>query len=371
MTAIWLNDNAAWRLVAPAGFPDEAALHSLVEQAPQILPLAGSPALVVIGREVQIGSGYADLIAIEPSGRLVVIEVKLARNAEARRAVVAQVLTYAAFLKGVDPTELERSILGRHLSQRGYKSLAEAVAANDQEGSYDADKFAAQLATSLEDGRFRLVFVLDEAPTELVRLVGYLESISDKLLIDLVTVSSFQVNGSQILIPQRVDPERPETPTRPLASPTPASSGDLVEGAERFLAAIETAPERFQPQLQRLADWALALERHGYVRLQTYQGSIHRTLLPRLLTENVGLVTTYHGDTRGPSLSLFRSVFERRAPQSIGRVEALIQPARVGNGNTLYDVTDKLLDVLTSAYQEAATGKISALPSDATAEPGA
>ena len=100
MTAIWLNDKEAWRLVAPSGFPDEAALHTLVEQAPQILPLAGAPSLVVLGREVQLGSGSADLIAVEPSGRLVVIEVKLARNAEARRAIVAQVLTYAAFLKG-------------------------------------------------------------------------------------------------------------------------------------------------------------------------------------------------------------------------------------------------------------------------------
>jgi hypothetical protein len=49
---------------------------------------------------VQLASGSADLLAVEPNGRLVVIEVKLANNAEARRAVVAQVLTYAAYLHG-------------------------------------------------------------------------------------------------------------------------------------------------------------------------------------------------------------------------------------------------------------------------------
>ena len=65
-----------------------------------MLPLAGAPRLVMLGREVPLGTGYADLLAVERSGRLVLIEVKLARNAEARRAVVAQILAYAAFLGG-------------------------------------------------------------------------------------------------------------------------------------------------------------------------------------------------------------------------------------------------------------------------------
>jgi RecB family endonuclease NucS len=57
---------------------------SLVQDAPQMLPLSGSPRLTVLGREVRLGAGYADLIAMESSGRLVVIEVKLAGNAEVR-----------------------------------------------------------------------------------------------------------------------------------------------------------------------------------------------------------------------------------------------------------------------------------------------
>ncbi len=62
-------------------------------------------------------------------------------------------------------------------------------------------------------GRFRLVFVLDEAPEELVRLVSYLETISERLIIDLITIATYTVNGSQILVPQRVEaePQREET----------------------------------------------------------------------------------------------------------------------------------------------------------------
>ncbi len=91
VTAISRNDGEGWRLESPAGFGNEASLHDLVEQTPQLLPLSGSPAITVLGREVRLGGGYADLVAIEAPGRLVVIEVKLAHNSEARRAVVSHV----------------------------------------------------------------------------------------------------------------------------------------------------------------------------------------------------------------------------------------------------------------------------------------
>jgi hypothetical protein len=38
-----------------------------------------------------------------------------------------------------------------------------------------------------------LVIVLDAALEELIQLVGYLEVISDRLLIDLITVASYDV----------------------------------------------------------------------------------------------------------------------------------------------------------------------------------
>ena len=82
MTAIWQNDGTGWRLLVPTGFPDERTLHDLVAETPQILPLAGDLRLVVVGNEVSLGNGYADLLAVEPSGRLVVIEIKLGHKAE-------------------------------------------------------------------------------------------------------------------------------------------------------------------------------------------------------------------------------------------------------------------------------------------------
>lgn len=129
MTAIWQHDEGGWRLLFPSGFPDEATLHSLVEEAPHTLPLAGEPRLTILGREVFLGGNAADLVAVEQSGRLAIIEIKLARNAEARRAVIAQILTYAAYLRGLDVASLERDVLARPLRQRGFESVAQAVSA--------------------------------------------------------------------------------------------------------------------------------------------------------------------------------------------------------------------------------------------------
>jgi hypothetical protein len=352
---IWTNQGSGWQLLATTGFPDEDALHSLVERAPQILPLAGSPRLIILGREVLLGNGYADLIAIEPTGRLTIIEVKLARNAEARRAIVAQVLTYAAYLNGLDPTVLERDILGGHLRDRGYANLAGAVAANDQEGSFDAATLAEGVAGSLTQGRFRLVLVLDDAPVELVRMIAYLEAVTaDRLVIDLVTVASYQIGGAEVIVPQRVEAER--RVIEPQTSPIPPqTTGALVEGVEEFDASIGVLREDQRPSLKRLRDWAVALQSEGLVRLQTYhmRGHNRLSLLPRLPDEGVGLVTIYNYNG-SPSFQVWRRVLERRSPNSLATIERLVAPEPLGQGTTIRNTTDELLNALAGAYREAA-----------------
>lgn len=92
MTGTWTNRGDGWVLDAPQAFDDEASLHRLVGENPNLLPLAGSLRLMVLGSEVQLGNGYADILAVEPSGRPVIIEFKLASSREARHQIVSQVL---------------------------------------------------------------------------------------------------------------------------------------------------------------------------------------------------------------------------------------------------------------------------------------
>ena len=186
MTAIWRQSESGYQQLEPAGFPSEAELHVLVSSAPELLPLAGSPDLVTLGDEVSLGNGYADVLALERGGRFVLIEVKLASNSEARRAVVAQLLSYASFLRGNTVGGLERGALAAQLAQRGAVDIASLAASGFQDASL-GETFQAAMQESLDTGSFRLVWVLDAAPPELVSLVGYLEYISAGIVtIDLV-----------------------------------------------------------------------------------------------------------------------------------------------------------------------------------------
>ncbi|MEI6665761.1 MAG: hypothetical protein WCL53_06355 [Chloroflexota bacterium] len=359
MPGIWSNSGSGWQLLATKGFPDEAKLHALVAEAPQLLPLAGSPQLAVVGSEVQLGSGYADLIAVESSGRMVVIEVKLARNAEARRAIVSQVLAYAAYLHGMDVEQLETKVLARHLASRDYESLLDAARKNDQERAIDSATFESNLRSFLNDGRFRLVLVLDDAPAELVKLVGYLGAVADKLLIDLITVSAFEVGGAQVLMPQRVDPEPVATVSTANAVATPAAAtGRTVEGADDFEAAIATAQPNAQGDLRRYTDWAKQLESQGLARLQTYHALGDRlTLLPLLRAEGVGMVTIW-SDRSGAYLQLWRSVIQRNAPQLVVSLEAALAPTPLRQGNSARGVSDEVLSILSQAYRTASASPL-------------
>ena len=139
-----------------------------------------------------------------------IIEVKLARNPEARRAIVSQIISYAAFLHGFDVEALEQGPLRKHLADAGHRSILGAVQAHDQEGSVDPDSFRNSLQEYLNTGRFRLVFVLDEVPAELEWLVAYLDTVTvQELTIDLITLRMYEINGTQVALPQRVSPGSP------------------------------------------------------------------------------------------------------------------------------------------------------------------
>jgi len=324
VTAIWQEDDPGgpWRLLTPSGYPAEASLHDLIEQTPQLLPLAGAPQITVLGREVALGSGRADLLAVESSGRLVIVEVKLATNSEARRAVLAQVLSYAAYLQSFQPAQLEADVLASHLAHRGTDTVLDAVEADDQQQAIEPGAFTDGLAECLREGSFRLVLVLDDAPSELTQTAGYLQSLTDRIQIDLITVAAYEVNGSRVLVPQRVEPAR-RVGQLSQADANARQGSALVPGSADFRVAIAQAPASQRELLVRLTDWAEHLHQQKLVALQTYHGKAGiTTLLPRLPGQG-GLVSIYT-DPKAAYLQFWRSAFERRAPNTLPVVEAAL-----------------------------------------------
>jgi hypothetical protein len=345
MTAIWGSGaDGQWHTLEPVAFQAEAQLHDLVENAPQMLPLAGSPRLTVLGRELRLGHrlrGPAGRGVHRPPGDH---RGQAGGNAESRRAVVAQVLSYAGYLQGLDLDQLESQILG--------VSVLAAVQGSDQQHAVDAEEFRDGLARSLAEGSFRLVIVLDSAPDELVQVVGYLQSITDKIDVDLVTVSAYDVAGSLVLVPQRIDPGRRGRELSD-AQVTAQQAGVLHRGSAEFRLDIASMPPAQRDPLVRLADWADTLEKAGLVKLTTFRGRNGRiTLQPRATGHDAGLVTIY-SENRTAYLQFFRSVFECRAPRSIPAVEAILGTT-LKQGNWTPEIPDALLDAIAKAYQEAA-----------------
>lgn len=350
MNAIWGTDlNGRWLPLAPTAYLAEAELHDLVRDAPQMLPLAGTPRLTVLGREVRLGSGYADLLAVESTGRLVVIEVKLSANAESRRAVVAQVLSYAGYLQGLDLAQLESQILREHLGAPG--SVLGAVQDDERQDVVDPEAFHEGISRSLADGGFRLVIVLDSAPDELIQVVGYLQMVTDKIDIDLVTVTAYEVNGSRVLVPQRIEPAR-RTREMSDAAVNARQSGTQTDGSRDFRGAIEQAPPEFRDDLVRLTEWAEALEAGGLAQLATRRGISGLTSLKPLLHSGGVALVTITCDVKSSYMQFFRSVFERRAPEGMQAVEAALG-AQITQGNSTRAFTEELLAALTDAYREA------------------
>ncbi len=106
--------------------------------------------------------------------------------------------------------------------------------------------------------------------------------------------------------------------------------------------------------LDPLCDWASQLESSGLATLLTYRGS-YGTVLRVYMPGDMSLATVNCAATS--SMQLFKSVFDRRAPVAKTRIEQIIGMP-IGQGTAIRVLSDGLLEALTAAYKEAASGKL-------------
>ncbi|MFW6087497.1 MAG: endonuclease NucS domain-containing protein, partial [Myxococcota bacterium] len=116
---IWtVGDGGASRLQPTTDFL-EKDLERWIEQSPEVLP----GGLTIVGRQLRTPSGPLDLLALDPQGRWVVVELKATRLT---REVVTQAMDYAACIDEMPPEELERQV-NEYLAARKGGSLAELM----------------------------------------------------------------------------------------------------------------------------------------------------------------------------------------------------------------------------------------------------
>ncbi len=142
---------------------DELELQRLFEQHSNLIPVPLDPRRCVV-REFPTDAGPIDHLAIDAGGDILVLETKLAKNAD-RRTVIAQAIDYAAQLTKYGPQSLmdvARQRIGEDFTEEWFENLGER------------NSFLASLERNLRQGRLKVLIVMDRAEDRLKDAVRFM-----------------------------------------------------------------------------------------------------------------------------------------------------------------------------------------------------
>lgn len=128
------------------------------------------------------------------------IEVKRGSDTRIRREVVGQMLDYAANAVLYWPVEAIRARYEKECERRGADAAGELAAFLGAAGN--PEDFWHRVKTNLQAGRVRLVFVADEIPAELRRIVEFLNGQMDPVEVLAVEIKQFVGQGLKTLVPR-------------------------------------------------------------------------------------------------------------------------------------------------------------------------
>lgn len=185
---------------------DEEWLQRLIHDNPNLIPASEIEAcfdtLVPVMMEYALPSGYLDNFFVTPDGYPVLVEVKLWKNQEARRKVVAQILEYAKDFAALSYDDLNAEFIKKNPGSSGKDNpIYEAVASYAPDAPNETI-FVDRISRNLREGRFLLLIVGDGIREELVNLAKYLLHHSLRYAFGLVQVKLFDLpDGNVVALP--------------------------------------------------------------------------------------------------------------------------------------------------------------------------
>lgn len=218
-------------------FSNEGILQELLAEHPELLDgeqiKPGDPRRwILIDREVGISETKdaspiwsLDHLLIDQDAVPTLVEVKRGKNREVRRAIVGQLLEYAAHAS-VSWTVADL----RDAFEKKHGENADGVLYDLLESDQDADEFWESVATNLAAKCLRLLFVSDHIPDPLRRIVEFLNGQMPAIEVLAVEIKQFRGESLQTLVPEVIG--RTAAPTRSAGARRNMSS--LSEFYERF-----------------------------------------------------------------------------------------------------------------------------------------
>jgi len=156
---------------------DESWLQKLLFNFPSLLPISEIESIfdipLPVCQELPVGNGAADLLFINASGYLTLVETKLWRNPEAKQAAVAQIVKYASDMAHWSYSDLVEATRRARKDSKG-DPIVEVIKAGEGE-EFDEKSFIDQVSQNLRSGRFLLLIVGDGIHEEVERMAEYLQ----------------------------------------------------------------------------------------------------------------------------------------------------------------------------------------------------
>jgi len=213
MAKILLIEGENSKVIDKVKFTEEGKLQDYLEEYPSLIPLSeiveGASDLLCIGREVIAGPGAMDLLFIDKEGLLTVVETKLAKNPEARRTVIGQIIEYASYISQWTADDVYR------IANDYLKSNPDEIMGKISQGEFSAENFRSNIGQNLRNGKTRLIIAVDELVEPLRATVTFLNKNSNFDIL-LLQVSSFEESKTRrVLIPSLFGYAQKETGARP------------------------------------------------------------------------------------------------------------------------------------------------------------
>ena len=146
------------------------------------------------------GRWSVDHLFLDQDGIATLVEVKRSSDSRIRREVVGQMLDYAANGVAYWPVEAIRAMYEMRMQDAGRDASLALAEFLGPEG--DPESFWSSVKTNLQAGRIRLVFVADEIPPELPRVVEFLNNQMDPAEVLAIEVRQYIGGNFRGLIPR-------------------------------------------------------------------------------------------------------------------------------------------------------------------------
>lgn len=143
-----------------------------------------------------------DHLFLDQNGIPTFVEVKRASDTRIRREVVGQMLDYAANAMAYWPVSKIRETLENTLIENDLEitEVFDKLMGND----IDQNEYWKRVETNLHSGRVRLIFVADEIPRELRRIIEFLNQQMNPAEVFGIEIKQFKGEGIRSLVPHIV-----------------------------------------------------------------------------------------------------------------------------------------------------------------------